>query len=213
MIAPDVIWLGDAPLRGPAEVLTSWQKFFDAPQAPFSWAPEIVEVQAGGTLALEHRPGVQCRGQTRRDLHFDLAPRDSPASGRSSSIAVARMRCAPKKLIIRRMATDYPVTMAIRALAPAPGRLHAASVCLGTARRYRAPRREHLGVDEHAGGEDADLRGRGEEAAVHPHARRSRGVGEESRAPARGEECRALCARRWRTGIPATRWAALRRSG
>ena len=33
MIAPDVIWLADKPLRGPAEVLTSWQKFFDAPTA------------------------------------------------------------------------------------------------------------------------------------------------------------------------------------
>ena len=38
MIAPDVIWLADVPLRGPDQVLTNWQKFFDAPQAPFSWA-------------------------------------------------------------------------------------------------------------------------------------------------------------------------------
>ena len=52
MIAPDVIWLADVPLRGPAEVLKNWQKFFDAPKPPFSWAPEIVEVQEGGKLAL-----------------------------------------------------------------------------------------------------------------------------------------------------------------
>src|ERR1700741_2191339 len=45
MIAPDVIWLGEQPLRGPDQVLTRWQKYFDAPTPPFSWAPEIVEVQ------------------------------------------------------------------------------------------------------------------------------------------------------------------------
>ncbi len=73
MIAPDVIWLADKPLRGPAEVLTNWQKFFDAPKAPFSWAPEIVEVQEGGKLALSTGPVIECRGQTRRHLHVDLA--------------------------------------------------------------------------------------------------------------------------------------------
>ena len=40
MIAPDVIWLADVPLRGPAEVLKNWQKFFDAAKPPFSWAPK-----------------------------------------------------------------------------------------------------------------------------------------------------------------------------
>src|SRR5690348_2877841 len=47
MIAPDVIWLADVPLRGPDAVLTRWQKYFDGPKAPFSWAPELVEVQQG----------------------------------------------------------------------------------------------------------------------------------------------------------------------
>ena len=56
MIAPDVIWLADKPLHGPDEVLASWRKFFAGPKAPFSWAPEIVEVQAGGTLALSTGP-------------------------------------------------------------------------------------------------------------------------------------------------------------
>jgi ketosteroid isomerase-like protein len=63
MIAPDVIWLADKPLRGPAEVLTNWQKFFDAPQAPFSWAPEIVEVQEGGKLALSTGPVMDAEGK------------------------------------------------------------------------------------------------------------------------------------------------------
>jgi ketosteroid isomerase-like protein len=63
MIAPDVIWLGDKPLRGPAEVLKSWQKFFDAPKPPFSWAPEIVEVQEGGKLALSTGPVFSPEGK------------------------------------------------------------------------------------------------------------------------------------------------------
>jgi ketosteroid isomerase-like protein len=56
MIAPDVVWLADVPLRGPDAVLTRWQKFFDEPKAPFSWAPELVEVQEGGKLALSTGP-------------------------------------------------------------------------------------------------------------------------------------------------------------
>ena len=75
MIAPDVIWLADQPLRGPDEVLTRWQKFFDAAQPPFSWAPEIVEVQEGGKLALSTGPGAQPRRETYRHLHLDLASR------------------------------------------------------------------------------------------------------------------------------------------
>jgi ketosteroid isomerase-like protein len=63
MIAPDVIWIADLPLRGPEQVLTRWQKFFDAPQAPFSWSPEIVEVQDGGKLALSRGPVLNPEGK------------------------------------------------------------------------------------------------------------------------------------------------------
>ena len=63
MIAPDVIWLADKPLRGPDEVLTRWQKYFDAPQAPFSWSPETVEVQDGGKLALSTGPVLNAAGK------------------------------------------------------------------------------------------------------------------------------------------------------
>src|SRR5262245_2399764 len=56
MIAPDVIWLADVPLRGPDQVVNNWQKFFEGPSAPFSWAPELVEVQDGGKLALSTGP-------------------------------------------------------------------------------------------------------------------------------------------------------------
>jgi ketosteroid isomerase-like protein len=63
MIAPDVIWIADKPLRGPDQVLTSWQKFFDAPQPPFSWSPELVEVQEGGKLALSSGPVFNAAGK------------------------------------------------------------------------------------------------------------------------------------------------------
>ncbi len=63
MIAPDVIWLADVPLRGPDQVLTRWQKYFDAPQPPFSWSPEIVEVQDGGKLALSTGPVLDAAGK------------------------------------------------------------------------------------------------------------------------------------------------------
>ena len=63
MIAPDVIWLADKPLRGPAEVVANWQKFFDAAQPPFSWAPELVEVQEGGKLALSTGPVTDPAGK------------------------------------------------------------------------------------------------------------------------------------------------------
>jgi ketosteroid isomerase-like protein len=63
MIAPDVIWLADQPLRGPDQVLTRWQKFFDAPQPPFSWSPDIVEVQEGGKLALSTGPVLSPAGK------------------------------------------------------------------------------------------------------------------------------------------------------
>ena len=63
MIAPDVIWLGDKPYHGPAEVVASWKQFFEGPTAPFSWAPEIVEVQEGGKLALSTGPVFNPEGK------------------------------------------------------------------------------------------------------------------------------------------------------
>ena len=63
MIAPDVIWLADVPLRGPDQVLTRWQKYFEGPKPPFSWAPETVEVQDGGKLALSTGPVFNPEGK------------------------------------------------------------------------------------------------------------------------------------------------------
>jgi ketosteroid isomerase-like protein len=38
--------------RGKEAVIESWKGFFEGPKAPFSWAPESVEVLDSGTLAL-----------------------------------------------------------------------------------------------------------------------------------------------------------------
>ncbi len=56
MLAPDTIWLGHAPLRGPTAVVESWKGYFEGANPPFSWAPELVEVQDGGKLALSTGP-------------------------------------------------------------------------------------------------------------------------------------------------------------
>ena len=46
-----VFFNGAEVLRGKAAVLAQWRSLFAAPQAPFSWAPDQVEVLADGTLA------------------------------------------------------------------------------------------------------------------------------------------------------------------
>lgn len=43
-------------VRGKAAVVADWQRFFAGPQAPFSWAPQEVEVLPSGTLALTSGP-------------------------------------------------------------------------------------------------------------------------------------------------------------
>jgi ketosteroid isomerase-like protein len=47
---------GDAVQRGKAAVAAAWKRFYDAPQAPFSWDPDHVEVLNSGTLALSSGP-------------------------------------------------------------------------------------------------------------------------------------------------------------
>lgn len=56
-IAEDAVFIGGgSPLRGKAAVLEAWQGYFKAPEAPFSWQPEIVEVAASGTLGYSEGP-------------------------------------------------------------------------------------------------------------------------------------------------------------
>ncbi|MGQ0702704.1 MAG: YybH family protein [Gemmatimonadales bacterium] len=56
-LADEAVFFGrSGPLRGKAAVAAGWRRFFDGPAAPFSWAPEIVEVLPSGTLALSSGP-------------------------------------------------------------------------------------------------------------------------------------------------------------
>jgi ketosteroid isomerase-like protein len=47
-----IFFTGANPLRGKAEVLATWSRFFEGATAPFSWEPDRVEVLKSGTLAL-----------------------------------------------------------------------------------------------------------------------------------------------------------------
>lgn len=51
-----IFFAGDKPLRGREAVAEAWKPFFESPDAPFSWQPEIVEVLASGDLALSSGP-------------------------------------------------------------------------------------------------------------------------------------------------------------
>ncbi len=44
------------PIRGKAAVAADWKKFYEGPQAPFSWKPAQVEVLDSGTLAISSGP-------------------------------------------------------------------------------------------------------------------------------------------------------------
>lgn len=63
-VADDAVFLnGGKPLRGKAAVGEHWQRFFQAPSAPFSWRPEFVEVLESGTLAQTTGPVMSPDGK------------------------------------------------------------------------------------------------------------------------------------------------------
>lgn len=56
-LAEDAIFQpGPDTLRGKAAILAAWGKYFEGPQAPFSWRPETVVVLDGGQLAQTKGP-------------------------------------------------------------------------------------------------------------------------------------------------------------
>lgn len=57
------------PLRGKAAVLAGWRRFFDGPQAPFSWQPDQVEVLADGQLAHSSGPVRDATGKLIARFH------------------------------------------------------------------------------------------------------------------------------------------------
>ena len=63
-IADEALFFGGSGvLRGRAAVVAGWKPFFDGEKAPFSWAPETVEVLDSGTLALSSGPVLDPAGK------------------------------------------------------------------------------------------------------------------------------------------------------
>jgi ketosteroid isomerase-like protein len=63
-IADEAIFFGtEGPLRGKQAIARGWRQYYDKPQAPFSWAPEEVEVVDSGTLAYSGGPVYDAAGQ------------------------------------------------------------------------------------------------------------------------------------------------------
>ena len=62
-ISPEAVFVGvGGTTRGPKENAAAWKRFFDGPQAPFSWKPETVEVLPSGTLAMSSGPVFDPQG-------------------------------------------------------------------------------------------------------------------------------------------------------
>jgi ketosteroid isomerase-like protein len=56
-VSEEALFFGsERVLRGRAAVAEGWKRYFEGASAPFSWAPERVEVVESGTLALSSGP-------------------------------------------------------------------------------------------------------------------------------------------------------------
>ncbi|KFL35630.1 YybH family protein [Arenimonas donghaensis] len=63
-IADDAIFQpGPATLRGKPAILAAWSKYFEGPEAPFSWKPETVVVLDSGQLAQSKGPVFNPAGE------------------------------------------------------------------------------------------------------------------------------------------------------
>ena len=58
-----IFFTGPKPLVGKAAVADAWKRFYERPQAPFSWTPDSVEVLASGTLAISSGPVFDSSGK------------------------------------------------------------------------------------------------------------------------------------------------------
>lgn len=57
-----VFWSGGIT-RGPAEIGAAWKRFYEGPQAPFSWKPDAVEVIESGSLGFSSGPVFDPEGK------------------------------------------------------------------------------------------------------------------------------------------------------
>ena len=56
-LSPEAVFLsGSGARRGKQAVSDAWQRFYQGPEVPFSWAPDRVEVLDSGNLALSTGP-------------------------------------------------------------------------------------------------------------------------------------------------------------
>jgi ketosteroid isomerase-like protein len=56
-LAEETVWFsGKGVLRGKDAVAQDWKRFYEGPDAPFSWKPAEVEVLDSGTLAISSGP-------------------------------------------------------------------------------------------------------------------------------------------------------------
>jgi ketosteroid isomerase-like protein len=63
-ISPEAVFVGvGGTTRGPQEISAAWKRFFEGPDAPFSWRPETVEVLPSGTLGLSSGPVFDPKGE------------------------------------------------------------------------------------------------------------------------------------------------------
>jgi ketosteroid isomerase-like protein len=63
-LSDEAVFMSDGQsLRGKPAVAAGWKRFYDAPQAPFSWEPDRVEVLDSGSLALSSGPVREPQGK------------------------------------------------------------------------------------------------------------------------------------------------------
>jgi ketosteroid isomerase-like protein len=59
-VSAEAVFFGSADgsrvLRGKQAIVEGWRRYFDGPDAPFSWGPENAEVLESGTLAMTTGP-------------------------------------------------------------------------------------------------------------------------------------------------------------
>ena len=58
-----VFFTSTSALRGKQAVVDHWKRFYETPEAPFSWEPKDVEVLDSGTLALSAGPVRDPKGK------------------------------------------------------------------------------------------------------------------------------------------------------
>ena len=64
-ISPEAVFFSDPePLRGHDEIRRVWSRFYEGPDAPFSWKPDTVVVLESGRLALSSGPVTTADGQS-----------------------------------------------------------------------------------------------------------------------------------------------------